>query len=503
MTMGRVPGGEYRAISFRVGLPSDVNHANPAKYPADHPLNPERNGLHWGWQGGYVFLALEGSWARPNGSDGGYSYHLANDADPMTVTLSAPFTTTGDGRLDLDFDVATLLDGIKIREGVNESTHSRPGDALAQELKQSVTRAFAVQSYSRAVRVARSPGPDKASPIQGTTPYPFKMPALFPQPNLPADNPLTMEGVSLGRELFFDKRLSGNDRQACASCHDPKLAFSDGGHRFSRGIDGQLGRRHAPALFNLAWSHSFTWDGRRTRLRDQALAPIQDAREMHQSLARLVQKLSKFAAYRTAFRRAFGSENVTSERVGLALEQYLYTIVSANSKFDRAVAGKAKLTDQEKQGFLLFITEYDPIHGQRGADCFHCHGGNLFTDENFHNDGLDYPFVDRGRFAVTGKDYDDGKFKTPSLRNVAVTGPYMHDGRFKTLEQVVDHYISSVHRSATLDPNLAKHPDTGMELTKADKRALVAFLKTLTDNHVSALDARPDRGYGSVWTLLR
>src|SRR5262249_30788964 len=154
--------------------------------------------------------------------------------------------------------------------------------------------------------------------------------------------------------------------------------------------------------------------------------------------------------YRRRFADAFGSPGITTERIGLAVEQYLYTLISADAKFDRALRREARFTDQEKRGLLLFVTEYDPAHGRFGADCFHCHGGNLFTDAQFKNNGLDAEFRDPGHYLVTGSDADRGKFKTPSLRNVELTAPYMHDGRFKTLEEVVDHYSRGVHRSATL-----------------------------------------------------
>ncbi len=143
--------------------------------------------------------------------------------------------------------------------------------------------------------------------------------------------------------------------------------------------------------------------------------------------------------------------------------------------------GEEKFTAVEQRGFELFSTEYDPRRGQFGADCFHCHGGPLFQSQTFANNGLDAEFKDAGRAKVTGRDFDRGKFAVPSLRNVEVSGPYMHDGRFKTLAEAVEHYATGVRRSATLDPNLAKHPDGGVPLSAEDKAALVAFLKTLTD----------------------
>ena len=182
-------------------------------------------------------------------------------------------------------------------------------------------------------------------------------------------------------------------------------------------------------------------------------------------------------------RAAFGDEaGLTAARVALALEQYLLTLVSAGSRFDLALRGEAQLTADEQRGFELFATEYDPGRGRQGADCFHCHGGALFSDFGFRSNGLGEG-NDTGRGGVTGRPADRGRFKTPSLRNVALTGPYMHDGRFRTLEEVVDHYDHGIRRDANLDPNLAKHPDAGLGLSAEDRRALVAFLRALTDVH--------------------
>jgi cytochrome c peroxidase len=229
---------------------------------------------------------------------------------------------------------------------------------------------------------------------------------------------------------------------------------------------------------------------------------------MHESLTNLVAKLAAIGRagsplpadgahgvmrpdddatnYPALFAAAFGSPEITPEKIALGLENYLLTLTSFDAKFDRVLRGEEKFTPKEQRGFQLFSTEYDPRRGQFGADCFHCHGGPLFQSQGFANNGLDATFMDTGREKVTGKAADAGKFAVPSLRNVALTAPYMHDGRFKTLEAVIEHYATGVKRSATLDPNLAKHPDGGVPLTADDKRALVAFLKTLTDAQFAA-----------------
>jgi cytochrome c peroxidase len=209
--------------------------------------------------------------------------------------------------------------------------------------------------------------------------------------------------------------------------------------------------------------------------------PIEDHTEMDETLDRVVAKLAATKEYPPLFTAAFGSPEITAEKLGLALEQFLLTLTAYDAKFDRALRGKATLSDDEKRGFELFMTEYEPRTGQFGADCFHCHGGPLFSDHQFHNNGLVPTDDDTGRHRITKVESDRNKFATPSLRNIARTAPYMHDGRFATLEEVVAHYSTGIHRSPTLDPNLAKHPAAGLQLSEADQRALVAFLKTLTD----------------------
>jgi cytochrome c peroxidase len=333
------------------------------------------------------------------------------------------------------------------------------------------------------------------------------MSATFPIPDLPGDNPLLEERVALGEKLFHEAALSKDNTISCASCHKSDRAFTDA-RRYSIGVRAQVGTRNAMPLFNLAWKSSFFWDGRAPSLRAQALMPIQDHTEMDESLTNVCEKLHSTGRrrgdesqtksgqnsqrlltssptnetdYPALFTAVFGSPEITPEKIGLAIENYLLTLTSFDSKFDRVLKGDAKFTDDEQRGLELFMTEYDPRREQYGADCFHCHGGPLFQSQTFANNGSDGAFKDIGREKITGRAADKGKFATPSLRNVALTAPYMHDGRFRTLEEVVEYYSTGVSRSPTLDPNLAKHPDGGVPLGAADKRALVAFLKTLTD----------------------
>lgn len=473
-----VPSGTYKRIAFTVGLDEKVNYGDPSQWPADHPLNPLVNTLHWSWQGGYVFFALEGHYD----GDAGFSLHLAKPPNRTRITIEGPIDLRQDGRIDVALDVPKLLSGIRFAADAS-ATHSRDGDALAVAFRENVGRAFSLSDGSSVVQIKETVPSEPVKPVvliaSNATPYRFHVPAGFPIPALPRDNPLTEEGVALGRRLFNEKLLSRDDTLSCASCHQEAHAFSDS-RRFSVGVDRLPGTRHAMPLFNLAWKRQFFWDGRASSLRQQVLMPIQDNREMHEPLEQVVDKL-KAADYADEFAKAFGSPEIDADRVARALEQYVLTLVSFDSKFDRALKHQAELTDEEKRGFQLFVTEYDPRYGLTGADCFHCHGGPLFSDFRFTNNGLDAEAGDTGRERATGSAGDKGKFAVPSLRNVAIRGPYMHDGRFKTLEEVVDHYCTGTKRSATLDPNLAKHPDGGVPLSADDKKALVAFLKTLSD----------------------
>ena len=482
----KIPAGEFSTVRFTVGLNTNLNHTDIATFPASHPLNPNLNGLHWSWQGGFIFLALEGLWRNAAGELDGWAYHLARDTNATRITLAVPLVVANETKLKLDFDLATLLNAPRpLSFGKDSSsTHSRDGDPISAALVVNLTGAFRVHKITSLTDAEIAMAHPKQLYLpEKFTPYPFQMSATFPIPDLPRDNPLTVERVELGKKLFFDKRISINDAQSCADCHALQKAFTDG-RKTARGAEGVFGPRNSMPLFNLAWKREFFWDGRAISLREQVLQPIQNPIEMHQSLTNLVEKLRSGKVetdYAALFTGAFGSPEISVEKIALALENYLLTLTSFNAKFDRVLRGEEKFTPEEQRGFALFSTEYDPRHGQFGADCFHCHGGPLFQSQSFANNGLDAAFSDLGRGKVTGKDSDNGKFAVPSLRNIALTAPYMHDGRFATLAEVVEHYATGVKRSATLDPNIAKHPDGGVPLTAADQRALVAFLKTLTD----------------------
>lgn len=317
------------------------------------------------------------------------------------------------------------------------------------------------------------------------TPVPasLNVPPLFQQlliaPIIPNDNPLTEEGIALGKKMFFDRKLSGDNSQSCASCHNPSNAFTDD-TQFSDGIDGVFGTRNSMPLFNLAWNFSdrFAWDGKELGLERQAFEPVRNPIEMHSNWTEVANRLQQDTQYPTLFLQAFGTSTIDSTLVTKAIAQFERTLISGNSKFDQYLQGNATLTAQELNGLDIFLRE------DKG-DCFHCHGSEnnpLWTDNDFHNNGLDATFTDLGLGAITGDPNDNGKFRSPSLRNLAFTAPYMHDGRFATLEEVIDHYSEGIQISPTIDPLIKKADQGGVQLSAQDKADLIAFLLTLTDD---------------------
>ena len=314
--------------------------------------------------------------------------------------------------------------------------------------------------------------------------YALEYPSWFPRPHLPEDNPLTVAGIELGRRLFYDPILSRDSSLSCASCHNQQLSFADGS-RFSTGVRGLPGPRSSMALINLAYNiNGFFWDGRAATLEAQALHPIEDHLEMDDSWENVVEKLQRHPDYPARFRQAFGIERkgeITPELAVKAIAQFERTLLSYNTRFEQiAWLQQGWPTDSEQRGRDLFFVEFaDQSLDHPG--CSHCHGGFNFTENNFFNNGItnvnnlaDFP--DKGRGGVNGNIYDNGKFRTPTLRNIALTAPYMHDGRFATLEEVLDHYASGGHGVINEDPNI--QPFT---LSEQDKRDLIAFLNMLTD----------------------
>lgn len=285
------------------------------------------------------------------------------------------------------------------------------------------------------------------------TPYTLQIPAGFPNPQIPEDNPMTVEGVSLGRKLYYDSILHPSQQLACATCHIQSKSFTSAGEVLPH--------------VNLAWSHQFLWDGAEEgTLEDVMRFEIEDFFNTDLS------DLQNSEEYPELFNEAFGTNAISTENIAKALAQFFRTMNSGNSKFDRYIRGEEQFSNEEFLGFELFFSEE--------GDCFHCHATVFFTDNSLHNNALD-SLPDPGRYLVTSDSIDYGKFKSPTLRNIELTGPYMHDGRYVTLEEVIDFYSEGLEASKTVDPLMKQLNNGGVQLTPEEKAGLLAFLKTLTD----------------------
>lgn len=295
----------------------------------------------------------------------------------------------------------------------------------------------------------------------------LEVPSHFPDPVYDfSENPITQEGFELGRKLFYDERLSRGQQVSCGSCHAQVHAFADHGVPLSLGVDGKQGMRNAPGIYNLAWTSEFMWDGGITHIELMPIAPLTDTAEMDMPLQDLLVYLSENTEYPDDFSRVFGTPEITSKRLLQALTQFQGSIVSDNSRYDDFLRGEYTMNESQERGMAVFE-----------AKCASCHSGVLQTDFTYRNNGLDSEFDDYGRGRITLRPEDYGKFRVPSLRNVALTNPYMHDGRFMTLEQVLDHYSEGITNSPTLDPSL----QGGIPLSEDEKSDLLEFLYTLSD----------------------
>lgn len=299
----------------------------------------------------------------------------------------------------------------------------------------------------------------------------FSVPQGWPAPAYTfMNNTLTQNRFQLGRKLFYDVRLSKDNTISCGTCHQQFAAFANLDHPVSHGINGLLGIRNSPGIFNMAWKPAFFWDGGVINLENQPINPIENPVEMDMPLAEAIERLNADADYRKLFKEAYGSETVTSQMMFRALAQFMAAMVSDNSRYDKYKRGEAgnALTEQELRGMATFT-----------AKCGSCHKEPLFTDYTYRNNGLvpDNALQDSGRAHITNLAADRNKFMVPTLRNIDLTRPYMHDGRFSTLDAVLEHYRVGVAASATLDPLLAG----GISMTDEDKADIIAFLKTLTD----------------------
>ena len=353
-----------------------------------------------------------------------------------------------------------------------------------------------------ALVIFSSCGSDDSSSTSDPTPYDFELRDHFAAidrafDNTPADNPTTVEGVELGRHLFYDQRLSKNDKISCASCHKQENGFSDP-VALSKGFEDKDTKRHSMSLTNMRWHPRFFWDARANTLEEQALMPIQDPIEMGMDTSDLKDKLALISLYPPLFKKAFDSEKITAEKIGKALAQFVRTIVSQDAPFDDLYGQpearvRKSLSDQEYLGYKLFTTHVDPDNETgknnpgsitRGANCSDCHNTILMTNHLITNNGLDAVSTDLGYGAIIENSDFDGTFKTPTLRNIELTAPYMHDGRFATLREVLDHYDSHVKDHPNLDPQIklaGNHTAMKLDLLDEEKDAIIAYLKTMTD----------------------
>jgi len=324
------------------------------------------------------------------------------------------------------------------------------------------------------------------------TPVAIQAPLGLPPVPFPRENHPTANSIALGRRLFYDTRLSKDNSLSCASCHHPELGFKDARER-STGVAGARGRRHAPTLVNAVYSSFLFWDGRARSLEAQADGPITDPLEMRQTHEALTANLQSDSRYEALFNSAFGTDDVTMERIATAIAAFERMMLSGNSAFDRYKyqGRKNALSAAQIRGLAIFT---DPQKG----NCSACHtiGPDyaLFTDGDFHNTGEgvgpDGEFTDQGRFEVTKHDSDKGAFKTPTLRNVAVGGPYMHDGKLKTLKDVVDFYAGGGNSNPYLDKRIS-----AIQLSGRDRADLVEFMKSLTGEMPSNLGPPEEDGY--------
>jgi cytochrome c peroxidase len=336
------------------------------------------------------------------------------------------------------------------------------------------------------------------------TPLTISRPEGFSEMQIPADNPTTIQGVALGRKLFYDKRLSSNNTQSCGSCHQQSKAFTDG-KAFSEGAKGAFGTRSSMSLANAGWFPALMWDGKAQTLEQQAHMPIENPVEMASKMPEVIARLQATSEYPRLFKEAFGSSKISPQNISKAIAQFERTLVSANSKFDRYKRQQEALSPQELRGFKLFATHPDPGKNLRGGNCGDCHGSTgLFDrglDGEFSNNGLDENPTDSGLGGTSANPADMGKFKIPTLRNVALTAPYMHDGRFQTLEEVLTHYNEhikfnspnlSVQMAASNNNQNDDPADPRLGLTPAEIADIIAFLNTLTDTEFVTNPAHSD-----------
>ena len=410
---------------------------------------------------------------------------VPSGANAARVTLSDPGNHLWILQTSTNFTAWTEVGAWKIHNG--DFHRTLPTDPTGRNFYRALHDPARSDVVSATTNALRQPN----VPFNYSPPLPahYLTPQVRGQDNTPTNTPTPDLGATLGRVLFYDLRLSTNGSVSCASCHQPQHGFSDP-RPFSVGFNGGLTGRNSMGLTDARYyaRGRFFWDERAATLEDQVLQPIQNSVEMGMTLPALVTRLSAEPFYTNLFAQTFGTSQVTTNRISRALAQFVRSMVSTQSKYDQGVpVNFTNFTAQEMLGRQIFL-------GQVGnATCAACHGPDTFSAPNIFNNGLEFPLVDRGVGAVTGRPQDEGLFKTPSLRNIELTAPFMHDGRFATLEEVVEFYNSGIVLTPNLPPPLRAPPVPGqppaprrLNLTNNQKSALVAFLKTMTDTNLTS-----------------
>ncbi len=507
---GRVPQGDYGGLKFTLGVPFDKNHRDPVAEAS--PLNLSR--MFWSWNGGYKFLRLD---FTSTGLPQGHLVHLGStNCVPNQTRITVPTACARPNRVDVAFssfdpardivvaDVKQLLAANNVDVNTPDTPAgcmSAPGDPECPPLFGRLglpigDLAASVQSFFR-------PVPGAESSAGG---FRWDLPPSFPTPRVPDDNPMSAAKVELGRHLFYDTRLSVNGTYSCASCHEQAKAFTDGKGR-AVGATGEVHPRGSMSLANIAYSPVLTWGNPLMRdLERQALVPMMGEVPVELGLAgqekALFARLAAQPQYQALFPKAFPDDAtpISLGNITKAIASFERTMISGRSPYDRYQFGgdRTAISEGAKRGETLFFDER--------TECFHCHGGFNFTETvdyvgkqmleiEFHNTGLynigrtgAYPGENTGVHSVTGRAADMGRFKAPTLRNIAVTAPYMHDGSIATLDEVLDHYMAG-GRTVANGPNAGMGRNNplksafvkGFTLTPQEKRDLVEFLRSLTD----------------------
>lgn len=443
-----IPPGIYTGVSFVFGIPKAKNISNAF-------VQPPQSLMEWPAMmgGGYHYMKLEGRFIDRQEQIANFKLHTGM---LMGMDYSVPVALE-DLALDVgeaDLEVEIVMD---IEEWLRDPNVYDFNDYMPGMMGNAQAQRSAQQNGWNVFALGYVGPPEQHPPAVEPTPFVIELPANVPIPMIvPADNPTTVEGVALGRRLYYDTRLDGIGDRACATCHLQEKSFT------SNRTEGIL------AHINLAFADAFLWDGKvQGTLEDVMRFEVEEFFEADMS------RLAADPAYPEMFTRAFGPGPLTTRKAAYALAQFQRTLVSFDSKLDRYLRGEVTLTDAEQRGAMVFYSET--------GDCFHCHGTVLFTDNRFHNNALDAEPARKGLADVTGDPADVGKFKTPTLRNIALTAPYMHDDRYATLEEVIDFYSEGLEYSPTADSLMKNVAEGGVRLTPEQKADLLAFMHTLTD----------------------